>query len=279
MLSYQHAYHAGNLADVHKHSILLACLRSAIKTWPSMAYVESHAGRGRYDLHAVEAEKTKEWRQGIAPLVATDGLEGPLNHYKKFVMEFSKAKRARDLRWYPGSPAIARRVLRRTDRAVLHDLHPQEFDALHGGVGEDTRFELRREDGLAGLQQLNDAQGDKLPTFALIDPSYENKGEFGLVLDRVKAFRQLSAVMVWYPQLTDDRHGALEKWLGEHAELSCFQFKALDPAATAGTKMYGSGMGLMLNNVPNDLAKALRRQMKLITKSLAVWRPLVSDDS
>ena len=55
--------------------------------------------------------------------------------------------------------------------------------------------------------------------------------------------------------------------------------QALDPAATAGTKMYGSGMGLMLNNVPNDLAKALRRQMKLITKSLAVWRPSVPDDS
>ena len=65
MLSYQHAYHAGNLADVHKHSILLACLRSAIKTWPSMAYVESHAGRGRYDLHAVEAEKTNHEERNV----------------------------------------------------------------------------------------------------------------------------------------------------------------------------------------------------------------------
>ena len=178
-----------------------------------------------------------------------------------------------------GGTRAARRVLRRTDTAILHDLHPQEFDALHGGVGGDTRFELRREDGLAGLQQLNDAQSDKVPAFALIDPSYENKGEFGEVLDRVKALRQLSVVMVWYPQLTDDRHGALEKWLSEHAELSRFQFKALDPAATAGTKMYGSGMGLVLNNVPHDLAKALRRQMKLITKSLAVWRLSVPADS
>lgn len=271
MLSYQHAYHAGNLADVHKHSILLACLRVAIKTWPSMTYVESHAGRGRYDLQSAEAEKTKEWRQGIAQLVSAEGLEGPLNHYKKFVLEFSKAKRPNDLRWYPGSPAIARRVLRRADTAILHDLHPQEFDALHGGVGGDTRFDLRREDGLVGLTRLNSRQSDAAPIFALIDPSYENKGEFGAVLDQLKALNRLSTIMVWYPQLTDHRHGALEQWLGEHAELSCFQFKAVDPSATAGTKMYGSGMGLVVNNAPNDVAKALRRQMKQVTKSLAAW--------
>jgi len=270
MLSYQHAYHAGNLADVHKHTVLLAALRICLKAWPRLRYVESHAGRGRYDLQGFEANKTGEWRQGIARLAAAGDVTGPLNHYRKFVLEFSKAKTLEALRWYPGSPAIARRVLRRTDVARLHDLHPQEFSALSDGLDQDDRFDVHCSDGLVGVQTLE--AEPEMATFVLIDPSYENQGEFDAVLDATSQLKNVAVCLVWYPQLSDGRHQDLANWLHAAGTLSTFPFQRLDKNAVAGRKMYASSMGLLVNgDASAAMAKTLRRQLKIIDKSLESW--------
>ncbi|MCX8507361.1 MAG: 23S rRNA (adenine(2030)-N(6))-methyltransferase RlmJ, partial [Rhodobacteraceae bacterium] len=126
MLSYQHAYHAGNLADVHKHALLAFMLDYLTQKDKAFTYLESHAGRGLYDLSGAEAQKTGEAAQGI------DAVE-PL---RWFAEDHPYARALRQVRTlygaqaYPGSPLVAAQFLREGDRATVAELHPREYTAL-----------------------------------------------------------------------------------------------------------------------------------------------------
>ena len=201
MLSYQHGYHAGNAADLHKHIVLAELLARLTAKPRGITYLETHAGRGLYDLTAPEALKTGEAAAGIARVAVP-----PDSPYGRALAE-TRARHGRQA--YPGSPLIARLLTRAQDRLALMELHPAEHAALRAALaGEGVAIHHR--DGREGALAL--APFTPRKGLVLIDPSYEVKSEYA---DTAGFARRLigkwpqATVLVWYPLLPAGRHSEL----------------------------------------------------------------------
>lgn len=163
-MNYRHAFHAGNFADCLKHALLVWLIRALQRKPGAIAVLDTHAGTGRYDLTAGPAARTGEWHQGIARLL--DDPPPPLADYVGLV---------RDLGLYPGSPAVARRLLRPQDRLVCCELHPDDYETLRRNYAADRQVAVHRRDAWEALGAL-------LPPaerrgLVLIDPPYEAPDE------------------------------------------------------------------------------------------------------
>lgn len=197
MLSYQHGYHAGNAADVHKHALLSVALARLTEKDKPLCYFETHAGRGLYALDAPEAVKTGEARAGIARAEAA-GWFAPDHPYARAI---AAVRAAHGPAAYPGSPLIAAHLLRRVDTLTLAELHPQEFAALGAAMaGQGAR--CLQQDGLAMAQAM-------LPPvprrgMLLIDPSYEVKADYAAIPRAIAALHRkwnVGVIALWYPLL------------------------------------------------------------------------------
>jgi 23S rRNA (adenine2030-N6)-methyltransferase len=227
MLSYQHSYHAGNRADLHKHAALARLLHALTRKPRPITYMETHAGRGLYDLSSPEARKTGEAAQGI--LKARD-LPAP------YAEALAAARAEHGPMAYPGSPLIARALLREGDRMHLMELHPAEHAALKAAfAGKEAAIHKR--DGFEGTLSL--APPSPRKGLVLIDPSYEVKSEYEAVpafVRKLVAKWPEAAVLIWYPILAEARHEALI------AGLAPLRFER-DEMRFPGTKgMQGSGL-------------------------------------
>ncbi|MEL6583795.1 MAG: 23S rRNA (adenine(2030)-N(6))-methyltransferase RlmJ [Pseudomonadota bacterium] len=203
MLSYQHAYHAGNAADVHKHLLLATLLSSLTRKPRPITMMETHAGRGRYDLSGAESQKTGEAAQGIHAVDCTQ------EHPYFAALAAERAKHGPEA--YPGSPAVTEHLLRNGDRHVLMERHPAEHRALADAL---TGAEVHHRDGYEGVLALSPPK--PLRGMVLIDPSYEVKTEYEAVVTfthtLVRKWPQ-AVVMIWYPVLPAGRHIALTEGL------------------------------------------------------------------
>lgn len=246
MLSYQHAYHAGNAADLHKHMALAAMLELMTAKPRAITYMESHAGRGLYDLAAPEARKTGEAAAGIGRLRPGQG---------PFWRALAEVRARHGDSAYPGSPLLARMLLRPQDRLHLCELHPAEhagLKALLSGEG----VAIHRRDGHEGLIALSPPTPRR--GVALIDPSYEVKDEYArtarTVLGLLRRWPE-AVVMVWYPILPAGRHADLLEPI-EAARLAGFLRHEARFAAPPERGMTGSG--LVFLNLPFGAEAALR---------------------
>ncbi|MBP6677836.1 MAG: 23S rRNA (adenine(2030)-N(6))-methyltransferase RlmJ [Paracoccus sp.] len=245
MLSYQHAYHAGNLADLHKHALLAWMLDYLTAKPKPLSYLETHAGRGLYDLAAPESEKTGEARAGITRALAQDWLAG--DHPLRRALDDTRARHGASA--YPGSPLIARHFLRPGDVAHLAELHPAEHEALAAVAGF---AHLHRQDGFAMAQALCPPTPRR--GLLLIDPSYEIKADYDRIPAQIAKLARkwnVGTIALWYPVLTDDRQAPMVRALGAAhpgALLSQVRF----PPARSGHGMVGSGMFVI--NPPYGLA-------------------------
>ena len=163
MLSYQHGFHAGNRADVLKHSVLHTILSAVAKQSPNCLYVETHSGRGRYDLNGPQATKGAEALDGVLSLVE-DGAPKPVRPW----LDVVKARGAGD---YPGSPALAQQLLPASSRMVFFEKHPTEHKELVKALGDDDRLQIKHADGYSGALKLSPRSNEQLVCF--VDPSYE----------------------------------------------------------------------------------------------------------
>ena len=212
MLSYRHGFHAGHWADVHKHVLLVALLGHLAARDRPFQVLDLFAGDGVYDLTAAEALKTAEFRAGIARIWRRrDGPPG-IVRYLGLVRALNGAGR---LRVYPGSPALARALLRDQDRLSLCELHPAAHRSLRAWAGRDRRISVQRRDGfeaLGTLLPLPVRQG-----LVLVDPSYEVKSEYetlGPALAGAVVRWPGSVWVLWYPVLPAGRHIPLLEALG-----------------------------------------------------------------
>jgi 23S rRNA (adenine2030-N6)-methyltransferase len=204
MLSYRHAFHAGNHADILKHAALSQILLYLEQKDKPFTYIDTHAGAGRYDLTDERAEKTGETKEGIGRLYDRTNVPD------FFIPYIELCKRERDLHGiYPGSPEIARQLCRENDSIVLMELHPTEIDNLRTNMGGDKRIHIHHRDGFAGLAALCPPEPKR--GLALIDPSYE------LAEDYIKAANTLvethrrwpvGTLVLWYP-VVERRKGEL----------------------------------------------------------------------
>lgn len=250
MLSYQHGYHAGNLPDVHKHAALAVLLAALTAKDKPLSYLESHAGRGLYDLAAPEARKTGEAREGVDAVLARAAL--PADH--PWVEAVRRVRAVQGPTAYPGSPAIARALLRPGDRMHLMELHPQEHAALERGFRREG-VHVHRRDGLEGLP----AVVPPVPRrgLVLIDPSYEVKSDYAAVAALALTVHRKwpeAVILLWYPVLEAGLHGDLVDAL-DAAELPKVWRDQVD---LVGSALRLRGSGLFCVNTPYAAESALR---------------------
>lgn len=188
-MNYRHAYHAGNRSDCMKHALLVWMLRALARKPAPMFVLDTHAGLGRYDLLSDAAERTGEWRDGIARLM--HDTPPALVDYVALVTTVGL---------YPGSPALIRALLRDGDRLACCELHPEDHAVLARLFRGDRRLAVHRRDGYAAISAL--LPPDQARGLVLIDPPFEDAGEF----DRVLAALQAGAARfgratyaAWYP--------------------------------------------------------------------------------
>ena len=237
MLSYQHGYHAGGPADLHKHIVLAELLERLTGKPRGITYLDTHAGRGLYDLGAAEALRTGEASQGIAR-IAPDASA-------PFGWALAAVRAAAGPAAYPGSPLIARRLLRPQDRLVLMELHPAEHAGLAAALAG-PGVAIHRRDGFEGALALAPFRPRR--GLVLVDPSYEVKTEYAATaafVRRLVAKWPEAVVLVWYPILPAGRHAELGSGLAPL--VASVQEVAFDPVPPRG--MTGSGLALV--NAPH----------------------------
>jgi 23S rRNA (adenine2030-N6)-methyltransferase len=196
-MNYRHAYHAGNFADVFKHVVLTLLGRYlAIKDKPFVA-IDTHAGIGLYDLQSGEAERTGEYRGGIARLLEATEPPACVAPYLDLVRA---ANGGGPLRFYPGSPWILRALLRRGDRLDLAELHPEDAASLQGTFGGDRRVRVYPMDGYLMLKSFLPPRERR--GLVLVDPPFEVPDEFERLANGLQQACRRWATGVyalWYP--------------------------------------------------------------------------------
>lgn len=197
MLSYRHSFHAGNHADVLKHIVQTLIIESLKEKEKPFLYLDTHAGAGRYQLTNAHATRTGEYLEGIARLWQQEEVPELILPYLEAVGSLNTSD---ELRYYPGSPLLAAKLLREQDLLMLTELHPTDFPLLRTEFSRDKRVRVCREDGFGLLKS-------KLPPvsrrgFALIDPPYELKQDYSAVVKGiVEGYKRFATgtYAIWYP--------------------------------------------------------------------------------
>jgi 23S rRNA (adenine2030-N6)-methyltransferase len=259
-VNYRHAFHAGNHADVLKHATLARVLAHMLEKPKPFLFLDTHAGIARYDLEADEARRTGEADDGIRKLWALDPAPPSLKSYLSLVKRINRE----DLRWYPGSPGIARLLLRPEDRIELCELHPQDSQALKRATAGDKRVTVRREDGYHALKAL--LPPPERRGVVLVDPPFEDKDEAEQLIKGMRhALKRFATgtYLIWYP--VKDRppvealHEAL-KATGARRQLvaELWMSPPLSP-------MILNGSGLVIINPPFKLETWLKEALSTLT--------------
>ncbi|MEZ9232826.1 23S rRNA (adenine(2030)-N(6))-methyltransferase RlmJ [Vibrio amylolyticus] len=197
MLSYRHSFHAGNHADVVKHIVQSLILNALQQKEKPFVYHDTHSGVGRYDLTHEWSEKTSEYKQGIARLWAQDNVPAEMQSYLEAIKQLNNGE---ELRYYPGSPRVARAHLRPQDRMVLTELHPSDYPLLEQEFHRDRQVRIYKEDGfqrLKGSLPPKERRG-----LVLIDPPYELAKEYRDVVTAIAQSHKRWATgiyAIWYP--------------------------------------------------------------------------------
>jgi 23S rRNA (adenine2030-N6)-methyltransferase len=278
MFSYRHAFHAGNHADVLKHTVLVAVLQHLIQKDAALTVLDTHAGAGLYRLDGDYAHASGEAAEGFLRLAQAPALAPALQEYVDLVRSFNAS--AASTKIYPGSPFIAQRLLRAHDRLKLFELHPTDHRLLAGNVAQleaGRQVAILLEDGFEGLKKFLPPPARR--ALVLCDPSYEIKSDYGRVVDMVDdALRRFATgtYAVWYPIIARQEAHDLPRRLKQlatkagkgwlHATLTVKSGKAA-PLAEKRPGLPASGMFLI--NPPYTLHGALKEALPQMQQLLA----------
>ncbi|HEX3847675.1 MAG TPA: 23S rRNA (adenine(2030)-N(6))-methyltransferase RlmJ [Steroidobacteraceae bacterium] len=264
-MNYQHIYHAGNFADVAKHAALVFCLEALKRKETGFFALDTHAGRGSYDLGAAEAQRSGESSRGILRLIEVASREPALHDYFAAVGRGGGGRRR--LARYPGSPALIAGALRSQDRALFVEMQPAEARALERQIESTARLGIQFGDGYAALKsQLPPRERRGL---VLIDPPYEDPGEIDTVLAAfADAYRRWPTGMflIWYPILSAAQRA------GVHARFTALEIPKMlgaDLAVHPDDAHVGlAGSGLLIVNPPYGADDHLREAYAAIHGAL-----------
>jgi 23S rRNA (adenine2030-N6)-methyltransferase len=266
MLSYRHAFHAGNHADVLKHAVVVQLLRYLGQKDKAYWYIDTHAGAGVYSLVEGFATKTAEFETGIARLWRRDDLPEVLQDY---VEQVSALNADGELRYYPGSPYLAWRLMRPQDRMRLFELHTTEIDVLrHNFRDAGRRAMLYAGDGFDGIKALLPPPPRR--ALVLVDPSFEDKRDYartlGCIEESLKRFAT-GMYAVWYPQVTRAESQRFPEQLKRLQPTNWLHLTLTVSRPPAdGYGLYGSGMFIL--NPPYTLAAAMKEALPFLVDAL-----------
>src|SRR4051812_32850103 len=272
-MNYRHHYHAGNYADVFKHALLLLLIRAMQRKEKGFLYLDTHAGRGGYDLSMPSVlpdgrSREPEYPAGIGRLWGQPGLPPLLGDYLALVRRFDDRNGAtgEELKFYPGSPWIAKLLLRPQDRIALCELRPDDAEALEFEFARESRVTVQVTDGYAGLKALLPPPEKR--ALVLIDPPFETKKEFADIARGLKdALKRLpgAVIAVWYPiterARTDDFHRAL-------LELATPTLFAELMIAGPESLLKMKGCGLLVLNPPWQVDREIRAILPVLRDHL-----------
>ncbi len=253
MLSYQHIYHAGNLADVQKHALLASAIQYMTAKDKPLTYIETHAGRGVYDLSSEPALKTGEAAAGIT-MAETANWFTPDHPYARAL---GATRRTYGATAYPGSPLVAANLLRDSDQMILSELHPQEHQGLLNAMSP-YPARIFQQDGF----EMAQAQCPPTPRrgLMLIDPSYEIKTDYDLIPGQIAKLHRkwnVGVILLWYPVLTSGVHHPMVFALKQQNLPKLMIHEVKFPPARKGHGMIGSGMAII--NTPYGLSDETAR--------------------
>lgn len=264
MLSYRHAFHAGNHADVLKHWVLVLCLQYLKQKDKPFLYLDTHAGAGAYKLLEEHAQATGEYQQGIARLWQQRDAPAPLADYLQVVRQFNRDALVR----YPGSAAIAALLLRDQDQLFAAELHPSDQAELKKNLSGHQHTRVISGDGLQQIKALLPPQSRR--GLILIDPPYEQEQEYKLVQQSLKEGLKRFATgtyLVWYPLLNKPASQRFSAQLASLPGIDWLDVQLQVTARPSGYGMYGSGMFVI--NPPYTIKQNLELGLPWLLSKLA----------
>jgi 23S rRNA (adenine2030-N6)-methyltransferase len=276
-MNYRHHFHAGNFADVMKHALLLQLVRALQKKDKGFVYLDTHAGRGRYDLQRAAVgttqTRTPEWPDGIGrlwSLISSESLPEGVSEYLNLVRQFDRETGNLEAtpRFYPGSPRLVRRVVRLQDRLALAEKQPDEAAALRAEFSGERAVTVQEMDGYTALRAM--LPPPERRALVLIDPPFEAQDEFAQIgAALAEGLRRFPTAVyaVWYP-LTErarvERFFTLVRELQPPPTLAC----ELEIAGELSTiKM--RGCGLLIINPPWKFDADAKPTLTFLAKALA----------
>jgi len=263
-MNYRHIYHAGNFADVAKHTALCYCLSALKRKAGAFFALDTHAGRGYYPLAAAEAQKSGEAARGILRLIEAGTHEAGLKDY----LDAVGVRPGKRLPRYPGSPALIADALRPQDRALFVESEPAEARALEREAWSEGRIRIEIGDGYASLRAMLPPQERR--GLVLVDPSYEDPGELSAMLRAfADAYRRwpTGLFLLWYPIVSAGQRAAVH---ARFAELRIPKMLLADLAVHPDDAGIGlAGSGLVIVNPPYGTDEYLRGAYAAIHRALA----------
>ena len=268
MLSYRHAFHAGNHADVLKHLVLVQLTRYLGQKDKPFSYLDTHAGAGIYTLNSGYAAKLAEYKNGMGRLWDRNDLPASLAEYMTIVRQLNPDRK---LRAYPGSPYFALKTMREQDRLNLFELHSKDARLLQENFQEaGKRVVVEASDGFGGLKALLPPPSRR--ALVLIDPSYEEKQDYERVFHALKESLTRfpgGTYALWYPQITRiDAHDLPQRLKKLPAKSWLHVALRVCTPSKDGFGMHGSGMFVL--NPPWTLHDTLQETMPYLTAALGL---------
>lgn len=265
MLSYRHSFHAGNFADVLKHIILIQLIEHLKKKDKAFCYIDTHAGAGKYALHSDYALKNREFDTGISKLWQHNDAPSPVTDYLNLIKQFNPDGQ---LTYYPGSPLIAKQLLREKDPLFLYELHTTEATLLSERFKRVKNAKVFHANGLIdSLAQLPPSQRRGL---IMIDPSYEMKQDYRQVVESLVKMTKRFATgtyALWYPVTERKRCDQLERSL---IATGIKNMQLFELALQADSSDYGmTACGMIIINPPWTLTAQMQTVLPYLATSLS----------
>jgi 23S rRNA (adenine2030-N6)-methyltransferase len=272
-MNYRHAFHAGNHADVFKHIVLTRLIALMSRKEQPFAYIDTHAGLGLYDLRGDQATRTGEWLEGIARLWQATDRPALTDDYVKVI---NRLNAEGELRYYPGSPELARRLMRQQDRVLLNEKHPDDGQLLKDNMKKDPRVAVHLGEGWHVPRALLPVAEKR--AVMLIDPPFEQLDELQRCAKAMKEtigrMRQTVAA-IWYPIKDDSR--ALKRFYQELTSSGAPKLLRVELLVhPLDTPQSLNGSGLVISNPPWGLEEELNTLMpwlaNLLGQSQGGWK-------
>lgn len=270
MLSYRHAFHAGNFADVLKHSVLTLVLDYMGRKDKGFSYIDSHSGAGIYQLEDEYAQKTGEYKDGIARLVKAHQLKQPIPQpllpYIELILSLNSDAET-GLSLYPGSPGIARQFSRRQDSAHLFELHPTDINFLTEYCQRWSKSFVKQSDGYQGVLSLLPPPSRR--AVVLIDPPYELKEDYEKAVQTlIDGYRKFATgtYILWYPVVKRALVDEMQARFGRSQVKNLLQVEFCQQSDTLEYGM--TGTGLFIINPPWQLSEQLQQILPYMQQTL-----------
>jgi 23S rRNA (adenine2030-N6)-methyltransferase len=267
-MNYRHAYHAGNFADVLKHAVL-ALVIEHLKLKPApFRVIDTHAGIGLYDLTSEASLKTGEWQAGIGRVLDKELPADAAAILAPYLAVVREVNGPGPLERYPGSPLIARRLVRASDRLVVNELHPEDYAALEKLFARDAESKVLALDAWTALKSLLPPKERR--GVVLVDPAFEQQGELERLVEGLgEAVRRFATgtFLLWYPIKDVKAVAAFRRKIAALALPKALAVELMIRGAEDAQRL--NGAGLIVVNTPYTLEARLKVLMPVLVRLLA----------